>query len=261
MAEVSSTKQRSIPSGKFYFDALVNNVYTGERYMGLCPGGTITVKANSIQSYSAETGVRELDDETIIEILRTGSLVCRQISLANVGLFIIGDESTVTQAAAVGETDEFTVLKDRYYQLGASTTNPSGAQSVSNVVVKSSGGGITYDVDVDYSVDLTMGRVYIIAAGDIDDGDAIEVDYDVAAKTWDRLSSASLKSVTGSVRFIAVPMKGDVRDFYAPKCTLSPNGDLVLAQDDPKYAELTWDLSFAKGLDDEPALLINGRAV
>ena len=259
MAEVSSTKQRAIPAGKFFFDPIVGGAYTGEIALGLCPGGSITIKSTSIQSYSAQSGVKELDDETIISIDRTGKVTCRQISLKNIGLFVIGDVSTHTQAATTGTVETLTVKKDRYYQLGRTVANPSGCQGVASVVVKSGDEVTTYDLTDDYTVDLALARLYIVPGGAITDGSQIKVTYNQEAKTWDRIAAAALADVVGALRFIASPMKGDVRDFYAPKCTLNPNGDLVLAQDDPKYAELAWDLSFAKGLNDEPALLINGR--
>lgn len=132
----ASPTQRLIPGGRIYFD-LFNSAgaKTGERYLGLTPGFTITVTSSKIQSYSAEDGVRQLDDETLVEIARTGSLTVRQISLENLGMFLAGQPSIETQGTTPVTDEAIDVLADRYYQLGASTANPSGVRSVSSVSV------------------------------------------------------------------------------------------------------------------------------
>ncbi len=82
----STVAQRLIPGGKIYFD-LFNAALekTGERYLGLTPGFTISIASDKIQSYSAENGLQELDDETLVKITRTGKLTVRQISMENLG--------------------------------------------------------------------------------------------------------------------------------------------------------------------------------
>ena len=132
----SSVTQRLIPGGRIYFDLFnAAGAKTGERYLGLTPGFTVTVASSKIQSYSAEDGVRQLDDETLTEITRTGSLTVRQISLENLGMFLAGRPSIAAQASSPVSDEAIAVLADRYYQLGASTANPSGVRSVSSVSV------------------------------------------------------------------------------------------------------------------------------
>lgn len=132
----STTKQRLIPGGKLYFDPFdSSNAGTGERYLGLTPGFTISIASETIQSYSAESGLKELDDETLITITRTGKITCRQMSAENLGLFLGAAASTATQASGAVTNEYKTVLPDRYYQLGASTNNPSGVREVTGVTV------------------------------------------------------------------------------------------------------------------------------
>lgn len=130
----STVKQRTIPGGKLYFDAFdANNVKTGERYLGLTPGFTLTLASETIQSYSSENGLRELDDETLITVTRTGQITCRQISIENLALFLAGSNTTAAQTSGAVTGEHQPVRPDRYIQLGALTANPSGVREVTSV--------------------------------------------------------------------------------------------------------------------------------
>ena len=136
MPTASSTAQRLIPSGKIFFDAFnAAGAKTGERYLGLTPGFTVTIASDKIDSYSAESGTRQLDDQTLVTITRTGKLTVRQLSMENLALFLAGSVATPAQASGAVSNEAVSVLADRYYQLGASTANPSGVRSVSSVTV------------------------------------------------------------------------------------------------------------------------------
>lgn len=129
----STVKQRQLAGGKVFFDVFVNNVKTGERYLGLTPGFTVDIKSDKIQSYSSENGVRELDDETLTSVTRAGKLAVRQISEENLALFFAAQASVHVQVAGVVAGEAANVLPDRHYQLGATVANPSGARNVNTV--------------------------------------------------------------------------------------------------------------------------------
>lgn len=132
----STVAQRLIPGGKIYFDLFNESLErTGERYLGLTPGFTLSIASDKIQSYSAENGLQELDDETLVKITRTGKLTVRQISLENLGMFLAGQASTASQAGGNVTGEAIDVLADRYYQLGTTVANPSGVRSVSAVTL------------------------------------------------------------------------------------------------------------------------------
>ncbi|MFZ1326226.1 MAG: hypothetical protein WAT67_09450 [Candidatus Contendobacter sp.] len=255
MSLASTTKQRHVPGGKIFidlFDAVGNK--TGELYIGLTPGFTLSIKSDSIQSYSTENGIRELDDETVISITRTGKLTCRQISQETLALFLAAEASVYAQAAATVTDEALHVRKDRHYQLGATVANPTGVRNISAVTVT----GLTAG---EYTVDLAGGRMYVHAdAAIVDAGVDITVDYTAPAETRDRLATGQRTAMTGSLRFEANNIKGIPRDLYGPNVNFAPSGDLVLKADDPKYNELSWDISFSTGRNGEPALIIDGRA-
>lgn len=130
----STVKQRSIPGGKLFFDVFdANNNKTGERYLGLTPGFTVSMASETIQSYSSESGLRELDDETLITVTRTGQITCRQISIENLALFLAADAAAASQSSGAVTGEDQDVKPDRYIQLGALVANPSGVREVTTI--------------------------------------------------------------------------------------------------------------------------------
>lgn len=317
----STVKQRSIPGGKLFFDAFdAAGNKSGERYLGLTPGFTLTLASETIQSYSSENGLRELDDETLITVTRTGQITCRQISLENLALFLAGASATAAQASGAVTGEHQKVRPDRHIQLGATVANPSGVREVTSVtavgrtasdwaaatayavgarvkataspthifvctVAGTSGGSaptwptaidstvsdgtvtwrvetlITLVEDTDYTVDLDLARVYVLPTARVSaHGSEWTFGYTKTAVSRDQITTGTLASVSGALRFIAVPAKGSARDLYAPNVTLAPSGDLVMKADDPAYAELTWDVTFNVGPNGESALIVDGRA-
>jgi len=318
----SSVKQRLIPGGKLYFDAFdANSATTGERYLGLTPGFTVSIASETIQSFSAESGLKELDDETLITITRTGKITCRQMSVENLGLFLGAAAATVAQSSGAVTGEHKSVLLDRYYQLGADTSNPSGVREVTGVTVVGktasnwaaatayvvgdrvkdptsptyihvctvagtshasteptwpltidatvSDGTVTWRCETlitlventDYTVDLDLGRVYVLPAARLSaHGGQWTFGYTKSAVSREVIETGSIPSSSGALRFIAYPAKGTARDLYAPNVTLAPSGDWILKADDPAYAEVTWDVTFNVGINGEAALIIDGRA-
>lgn len=255
MAIASTVKERTIPGGKVFvnlFDA--NGIQKGERYIGLTPGFTISIASESIQSYSSETGMRELDDEAVIAVTRTGKLTCRQISRENLALFLAATASVQTQAAGNVTGEAHRVYPDRHYQLGASAANPTGVRNVSNVVITGATAG-------EYTVDEANGRVYVHPDAAVDPvaGEEWTFAYAVAASTRDQIVTGQSIVTSGSLRFESHPGKGSPRDVFGPSVNFAPSGEWVLKADDPQYAELAWDISFAVGRNGEPALIVDGR--
>lgn len=322
MPTSSSTTQRLIPGGKIYFDAFnAAGAKSGERYLGLTPGFTLSISSDKIESYSAEAGLQQLDDQTLVKITRSGKLTVRQISMENLGMFLAGTSSVPAQSSGAVSNEAVSVLADRYYQLGAATSNPSGVRSVSSVSVATasvataavstvyalgaqvkpassplyiyqattagtSGGSaptwpttvgttvtdgtvvwtcigiITPAQDIDYTVDTTLARVYVLPTARVHSSYPVPwlVGYTKSAVSREQLQTAGTADVYGALRFVAANAKGTNRDLYGCNVLLAPTGDIVFKADSPAYAELSFDLTFNVGANGEAALIIDGRA-
>lgn len=243
----------TIPKGRIYFDT-----GTGEEYLGNTPGAEIGVESTDAPHYSAESGIREKDDNTLVEINRTLSITADNISVGNWARFIIGQASTLTQTSGPVVAESLgTVKKDRYYQLGKSAGNPSGVRGVSTVVVKV--GAATKTLGTDYDVDLTLARIYIMPGGTIVDTDVVLVDYTKSANTREQVVSASSAATAGALRFVADNPKGTNRDIFLPSVSLKPTGTARLKGDQAEYMTMGFEVEILKKDDTTAAIYIEGR--
>jgi hypothetical protein len=125
--------------GKLYFDKFASSssvVLTGERYFGNTPSFGISVASTALDHFDADNGIKVKDDSVTLELNRTGTFVTDNIEPNNVSLFLLGVAGTQVQAAASGQTYAIPgALQDRYYQVGASSSNPSGVRDITTVVV------------------------------------------------------------------------------------------------------------------------------
>jgi len=185
-------------------------------------------------------------------------MTCDNMSTANVGMFLSGAESTVTQASTPISNEAHTVIGGRHYQLGYSTSNPGGARNVSSVVVTNVAGTTTYTAGTDYNVDTALGRLQIIEGGGITDGTVVHVDYTPEATTWDRVATGANTELTGALRVIADNAAGEDRDFYMPSVSLQPSGEMPIIAEGTDFASMQFTVEVLKPANQE-AIYIDGR--
>lgn len=260
MAIGTKTQEYVLGKGRLYFDPFdgAGNL-TGEREIGDCPGFTISVESKKLDHYSSTSGVQENDATVTLSIDRKGEITVNNISDENLQLFVIGALATVTQSSGSVTDEARTVMKDRHYQLGVSTGNPTGVRGVSSVVVTDNAGTTTYVLGTDYELDATLGRIYIKPTGTITDGQTIKIDYTRAANSRKQISAASLTETRGALRFVADNPRGANRDLFMPSASLSPTGDAPFIGAD-KWMEFKLAVSAEKPATGS-ALYLDGRAV
>ena len=258
MALIHDTNQYQIPRGRVYFDPFdANGNPTGEREFGNCPGFSVSVETTNIDHYASTGGLREKDGSWVLEVNRSGALTCDNLSGANVALFLSGEEDTVSQTNTAVTDETIKVIPGRTYQLGKTTANPAGHRNVSAVVVTNSAGTTTYVLGTDYALDAALGRLQILASGTIVAGD-IKVDYAKPAATWARVKTGSKSELSGALRVIADNAAGENRDWYMPKVTLTPNGELPIISDATDVASMEFTVEVLKPANGE-AIYIDGR--
>jgi len=222
-------KNYTLGRGKLYFDkfaAINTEIATGERYLGNTPAITMTTAYQNLDHYSSDEGVRIRDDSVQLQVDRAGTFQCDNINMENLAMmFGIADPVDQTTVVGTAQTEDFTVKKGLWYQLGTELY-ADGLGTVSNVSVTVTSTPVT--MDGNYQVDLDKGRIFIEdTATDIEDEDVITVTYDVAAQ--DRVLVVDDNTqVEGSLRFIADNPKGTNRDYYWPHVRLAPSGEFAL---------------------------------
>lgn len=229
----SVTKNIVLGAGYLYFDEEdTSGNLTGESYMAETPGFSLNVSTEKTEIDSSDTPVAETLVSLVKKVTRGGQITTNNMDDATFARFIQGDESTVTQSGSSVTDEEHTVQQGRYYQLGASTSNPTGVRNVTSVTVTGTGGTPTHTLTTDYIVNADEGRIYIVPGGGIADDATIEVDYTDGSDSRTRVASSGAGAKRGAIRFIGDNTNGEDRIVYIPKAELAPNGDLAFKDRD-----------------------------
>lgn len=247
--------------GKVYFDKFApgTKVGTGERYFGNTPEFNLGSESETLDHFNSDEGVRVKDDSVLLQLDRTGNFITDHINPENLALWMLAESSVLLQAAGTAIVHlENDVLQDRYYQIGKTTSNPTGDRDISAVVVTDDAGTpVTFDVNDDYTVDLVLGRIYIVPGGAIADGTNLEITYTRAARSRNHIVTAAAATIEGALRFIAFNPKGDNIDFYMPYVQLAPNGDFALKGDE--WQQLPFSVEILKLNDNTAGIYADGR--
>ena len=254
------TNQYLISRGRVYFDPYdANEQLTGEIDLGNCPGVSITISTEKKDHFSSQTGLRQKDASWLLQVDRTGTLSCDNFSPSNASLWLAGQVTTKTQTAVAVTGELRSVIPGRQYQLGATTGNPLGVRNVTAVTVKDGAGTTTYTAGTDYNVDLETGRVQIIAGGAIVAGN-VQFGYTPVAATFESVKSGGKAELTGALRVVSDNAAGGNRDWYLPKVTLTPSGDLTLVAEGDDVVTMEFGLEALKPANGE-AIYCDGRPV
>lgn len=243
--------------GKVYFDRFLTGTKTrtGERYIGNTPEISFNTESELLEHFDADGGIRVKDDQVTLEITRTLTFTCDNIDDDNLAMFFLGDKSTFTQGTASNTAYTITdAVGGRYYQIGQTAGNPQGVRGIT--VDSVTDGTDPLVVDTDYTIDLALGRIYIVAGGG-GDGEDVVVTYDAVEHTRPRVLTADSVTVDGALRYISANPKGNQRDYYFPYVQLTPNGDYTFKGDE--WQALPFTAEVLKYDDNTAAVWIDGR--
>ena len=246
--------------GKLYFSTFVPGTLTpaGYNYIGNCPSISVNVTSETLDHMSSTGGVREIDDSATVSTNRSGTFTTDDVDADNLALFFFGTKNAVSQSSGsvTGEAIS-SAQKGLFYQLGATSANPTGVRNVTSVTVTGTGGTPTYAAGTDYTVDLTLGLIQIVSAGAIANGTNLLVNYTRTAVSREQVVSGN-RPIQGALKFIADNPKGTNRDFFMPYVELSPNGDFAIITD-TDWQNLPFNIKILKP-PTAAALYIDGRA-
>lgn len=237
--------------GRLYFNLFKkgsNTPVSGELYFGNTPELTLTADTETLDHYSSESGLRNLDASVLLEYTQGGNFTTDEINADNLALFFLGDKTVVTQTQMTDRKETITLVqKGRYYQLGTDDVTPTGVRNIDNfqIVVADAGTSISTgsgDIstipgtsalpDDNYEIDLATGRLYIEPdASVIGSGKVAAVQYDVNAQARTTVIGKA-NMIYGALRFISDNPVGTQKDYFFPKVSLQPDGDYALKGDD-----------------------------
>jgi hypothetical protein len=250
-----------IPRGRVYFDPFnASEELTGEIPLGNCPGISLTINTEKSDHFSAETGLRQKDGSWVIQVDRTGSVTCDNFSPSNAALWLSGTLEKKAQAADPVTDEKRKVIPGRQYQLGATSANPLGVRNVTGVTVKNEAGTTPYVAGEDYNVDLETGRVQIIEGGAIAADAVVQFGYTPVAASFESVKSGGKSELQGALRVVSDNATGGNRDWYLPKVTLTPSGDLALIAEGTDVVTMEFGLEALKPANGE-AIYCDGRPV
>lgn len=238
------TKNIVLGAGYVYFDPEdAAGALTGQKYIAETDGFSLNLSTEKTEIDSSDTPVAETLVSLVKKVTRAGTLVTKNMSDEIFEWFIQGSTTTVNQTTTPVVDESVTgVQQGRYYQLGASTSNPTGVKDIGSVVVTSDPAGTTHVADTDYVVNAEEGRLYIVVGGGISDDDDILVDYTPVANSRSRVASSGDGAQRGALYFRGDNTNGENREVYIPQCELGANGDLAF-KDRDNAMTATFDLN------------------
>lgn len=249
--------------GKVNFARFTDGTTTqadGFRYLGNTPSFSTTTASDTLDHYSADAGLKVKDKSVTLQVNRTGSFTCDNITGDNLALVVNGTVGSVIGTSGTALTETKSLFKSRSYQIGVTANNPSGLRKLTNFVLKTTGGSpATVAMTGNYTIDLTRGILTILDSPlAITDGTSYTLQYDTLANTREQIVSKNL-TIYGAIQFLADNAVGKNRDYLLPYVKLSPNGDYSLKGDE--WQVMTFDLEILKLDDNTEAMYIDGQPV
>lgn len=246
--------------GRIYFNQFKpgsNVTAGGELYFGNTPELTINTDSETLDHYSSESGLREMDMRVLLELTQGGTFTTDEINADNLALFFLGEKATITQTQVTGKKEVIaTIHKARYIQVGSDSNNPTGVRDINNLTVGVVDAGVAIstgsgDISTisgitmvplakNFEVDLANGRIYVEPdAPDVANGQQAVLQYDVNPQVRTMVIGRSAM-VYGSLRFISDNPVGTQKDYFFPKVALQPDGDYALKGDDWQVMSFTF---------------------
>lgn len=124
-----------IPRGiAMFFEDSANATPPGMDF-GEVPSTTVNIASETSDYYSSRSGIAELVRSDVVKTTREMTLECVNMSAKVYEMFLSGATANTSQASG-SVNEDMTVVSDRYYQLGYSTSNPTGNRNVSSLSVE-----------------------------------------------------------------------------------------------------------------------------
>jgi len=260
-------------AGEIFIDLYENDAPTGgERYLGDSPGATISITTERTTIQSSDGAVaRDLIDR-IRSVSRTMGFTLQDASIANWGLFLIGEvESPTTIAAvaadgAVGDgtglvpPGRWAPIKKGDYEVGAIALKKANGNITDGAVTKSSSANHASPSNAvagtDYEFDEKTGRIFNKLAEA--QSFKVAVAQTKGRKVTRAKATAAASETICAIRYVEDEVEGvPGRNVYIRRTNLVPAGEAALkSRDTPQQFAFTATVLDPGGA--HPAMTIDG---
>lgn len=249
-----------VGSGKLFFDifSIGSSDGTGELYLGNTPSLSTSSSSTELATYDSIGGIKVKTESYTVGRAAGVAFSLDDISPANLALWFGGSSFTEVRDPESAKSTAITSLRNRYFQIGKSSNNPSGSRNITNVVVMD---GITPVLAAgNYTLDKTLGRLFILPDSALVDGTPLVITFDVRSSTK-IVTIARNSQVIGALRFVSKNVFGKEKNYFWPKVKLISNGDYALKGDDWQSLSFSADVmklnDFADlvYIDDDPLVI------
>jgi len=226
-----------VGKGKVYFDRLdTNNEPTGELDLGNDPSFALTPENEMLEHFSSMEGVKVKDKIAVIASNLNGKFTLDEININNLAIALYGEDveflnqgdGNAVDEAITGFSGRFTKLAFRKITAGT-------------VVVTNAAGTVTYTLTTDYTIDLVIGRIFVVAGGNITDGEALLVDYTYEQASYPYVSPSERPVVEGLLRFVGNATFGFDYEVVLWRVQLSASGDINFISDEWTQVEINFE--------------------
>lgn len=250
-----------IAGGAVYFNPKVNGVLQGMRKILSTQGFPVNITPTKLASWNNdEGGIGVKENEVVVRTERSATMPTRDVTMETLADLFGADAVTVRSQDSGALAETITGVKQgRYYQLGVSASFPTGARNLSALTVEVA--AVAKVIDVDYTVDLALGLLYIVPGGTIADDAEIDVAATKAAVTWDAVISGD-RQAAGEMRIVGRNTLGAPIDHFFPNVVLSLNGEYQVKGDPENagYAQLPIGVEILEDVEGgRAAIYIDGR--
>lgn len=215
-------------------------------------GNTLSFKSNvtieELIHRSSRAGLKTIDKKVTVSQDIQVSFECDELNFENFALFFSGTQDSFTNPAVAGFS-EWVMVPDgelalgRWYDIKNSSHVRAYDITASDVTVKTNEGSpVTLVLNTDYTIDATMGRIFIkatstAAATSISGGKGLKVT--LAAKAGavtpiSRVKGLTISPATYALKFVSEnPTNANQQtEFMFFQVTVTPDGDLEQIGDD-----------------------------
>lgn len=258
------TEDYNLGRGTVYFALLdgTTKLPISYRDLGNAPEFSIAVETETLEHQSSRQGLKITDKEVLISQKVTLSLTLDEINFQNLALLLSGTAhddqgpSPATENGAIDGTngDGMVVLDwipaakvelGKWYDL-TSLAEGAGKRMYDideGLLTLTENGGSALTFPTDYTLDLEMGRIFLLTSGVIDDSKGLDLllTADSGARRVDEVRALQITSVVGALKFISEnPANADKQTEYLfHQVSLKAEGDFSLIGDEFTQMQFT----------------------